>query len=253
MLGSLPWTTVSLTGMVVQLFVTCLVDGFAPQVGRATVAVLESNGQKVEFPVDQTCCGQPALNAGVRDDARAMAAHTVAVLDKTEGPIVLPSGSCADMMIHRYPELLSSGPEAAAAKRVAIRVRELTQFLVDDLAIEVQATGTGTVTVHKSCHGLRGLGIETEIETLLDGVEGVERCELEAADECCGFGGLFSIEMPEVSSAILDTKLDNVIASGAETVVGGDVSCLMHIGGGLHRRGSEIQTRHVVELLVDDL
>ncbi len=238
--------------MVVQLFVTCLVDGFAPQVGRATVAVLESNGQTVEFPVDQTCCGQPALNAGVRDDARAMAAHTVAVLDETDGPIVVPSGSCAEMMIHRYPELLSSGPEAAAAKRVANRVRELTQFLTDDLGIEVQAQGSGTVTIHKSCHGLRGLGIDTEIESLVDGVDGIERCELPGADECCGFGGLFSIELPEVSSAILQTKIDNIIASGADTVVGGDISCLMHIGGGLHRQGANVETRHVVELLVDE-
>lgn len=238
--------------MVVQLFVTCLVDGFAPQVGRAAVAVLEANGQTVEFAFDQTCCGQPALNAGIRDDARAMAAHTIAVLDDTDGPIVVPSGSCAEMMIHRYPELLSTGPEAAAAKRVANRVRELTQFLVDDLGIDVESRGAGTVTVHKSCHGLRGLGIETEIETLVDGVDGVERCEMDGADECCGFGGLFSIELPEVSSAILDTKLDNVIASGADTVVGGDISCLMHIGGGLHRRGSDIETRHVVELLVDE-
>lgn len=238
--------------MVVQLFVTCLVDGFAPQVGIATVTVLEANGQTVDFPVDQTCCGQPALNAGVRDDARAMAVHTVAVLDDTEGPIVVPSGSCADMMIHRFPELLSSGPEAAAARRVANRVRELTQFLVHDLGIDVESTGSGTVTVHKSCHGLRGLGIETEIETLVDGIDGLERCELEGADECCGFGGLFSIELPEVSSAILDTKLDNVIAAGADTVVGGDISCLMHIGGGLHRRGSNVETRHIVELLVDE-
>jgi L-lactate dehydrogenase complex protein LldE len=244
--------TGSLAGMVVQLFVTCLVDGFAPQVGRATVAVLEANGQTVEFPVDQTCCGQPALNAGIRDDAREMAAHTVAVLDATDGPIVVPSGSCAEMMIHRFPELLSSGPEAAAAKRVANRVRELTQFLTGDLGIEVRSKGTGTVTVHKSCHGLRGLGIETEIESLVDGVDGVERCELEAADECCGFGGLFSIELPEVSSAILQTKIDNIMASGADTVVGGDISCLMHIGGGLHRQGSRIETRHVVELLVDE-
>ncbi len=238
--------------MVVQLFVTCLVDGFAPQVGRATVAVLEANGQTVEFPVDQTCCGQPALNAGVRDDARAMAAHTVGVLDGTDGPIVVPSGSCAEMMIHRYPELLSSGPEAAAARRVANRVRELTQFLIHDLGIDVQSTGSGTVTIHRSCHGLRGLGIDTEIESLVDGVDGLERCELGGADECCGFGGLFSIELPEVSSAILDTKLDSVVASGADTVVGGDISCLMHIGGGLHRRGSKVEARHVVELLVDE-
>ncbi len=238
--------------MVVQLFVTCLVDGFAPQVGRATVAILEANGQTVEFPADQTCCGQPALNAGIRGDARAMAAHTVAVLDDTDGPIVVPSGSCAEMMIHRYPELLSSGPEAAAAKRVANRVRELTQYLTGDLGIDVRASGTGRVAVHKSCHGLRGLGIDTEVESLVDAVDGIERCELAEADECCGFGGLFSIELPEVSSAILDTKLDNIIESGADTVVAGDISCLMHIGGGLHRRGSSIEARHVVELLTDE-
>jgi L-lactate dehydrogenase complex protein LldE len=238
--------------MVCQLFVTCLVDGFAPQIGRATVSVLEAHGLEVEFPIDQTCCGQPALNAGFRDDARAMAQHTITVLDKTEGAIIVPSGSCADMMIHRYPELLSSGPEAAAAKRVANRVIELTQFLVNELDLDVQAAGAGTVTVHKSCHGLRGLGIDTEIESLVDHVDGVERCELEGADECCGFGGLFSIELPEVSSAILQTKIDNIIASGADVVVGGDVSCLMHIGGGLHRQGSKVETRHVVELLVDE-
>lgn len=238
--------------MVVQLFVTCLVDGFAPQVGRATVQVLEANGQTVEFPFDQTCCGQPALNAGFREDARAMAQHTVAVLDGTEGPIVVPSGSCADMMIHRFGELLSSGPEAAAAKRVANRVRELSQYLVHDLGIEVTAAGDTSVAVHKSCHGLRGLGIDGEIEALVDGVEGVSRCDLEGADECCGFGGLFSIELPEVSSAILQTKIDNIIASGADAVVGGDVSCLMHIGGGLHRQGSKVETRHIVELLVDE-
>ena len=181
-----------------------------------------------------------------------MARHTVAILDATEGPIVVPSGSCTEMIVHRFPQLLSSGPEAAAAKRVAARTRELTQFLVDDIDISVNATGTGTATVHRSCHGLRGLGLDGQIERLVDEVDGVTRCELTEADECCGFGGLFALELPEVSTAILDTKLDHIESSGADVVVGGDVSCLMHIAGGLHRRGSTITTRHVAEMLVEE-
>lgn len=238
--------------MSVQLFVTCLVDGFAPQVGRACVEVLERLGETVEFPFDQTCCGQPAHNAGHRDDARSMAAHTVDVLDATEGPIVVPSGSCADMIVHQFPVLLGDTPRAAAAKRVAERTRELTQFLIDDLDVVPGGSGSGTVAVHRSCHGLRGLGLAGQAEALVDGVDGVERCELGGAEECCGFGGLFSIELPEVSTAILDTKISNIVASGADIVVGGDISCLMHIGGGMHRRGLPIETKHVVELLVDE-
>jgi len=234
----------------VQLFVTCLVDGFFPQVGVATVTVLERLGLTVEFPLDQTCCGQPAFNAGYTDQARRMAEHTIEVLDASEGPIVIPSGSCAAMIIHHAPELLAGGEWEAAADRVAGRVRELTQFLVDDLGLtEVGAQGSGSVTHHRSCHGLRGLGLRTQGEALLDGVAGIERCELAGAEECCGFGGLFSIELPEVSTAMMDTKIGNVVASGAETLVGGDVSCLMHIAGGLHRTGAQVEVRHIAEIL----
>lgn len=238
--------------MPVQLFVTCLVDAFSPDVGRACVSILERQGETVEFPFDQTCCGQPAHNAGYRDDARAMAEHTVDVLDATDGPIVVPSGSCTDMIVHHIPGLLAGTSRADAAARVAARTRELSQFLVDDLGVVPDASGTGRVAVHRSCHGLRGLGLSGQVEHLVDGVDGVERCELDGAEECCGFGGLFSIELPEVSTAILDTKIDKIVASGADTVVGGDVSCLMHIGGGLHRRGLPIQTKHVAELLEDE-
>ena len=246
------YATGKVAAMATQLFITCLVDAFAPQVGRAAVGVIEAAGEVVEFPVDQSCCGQPAFNAGYTEDARAMAAHTVKVLDATEGPIVIPSGSCAEMIIHHFPFLLSAGPHASAAKRVANRVRELTQYLVDDLGVDVDATGTGKVTIHQSCHGLRGLGLGEQAEKLVDSVAGVERCELPGADECCGFGGLFSIELPEVSSAILETKIENIVSTGAETVVGGDVSCLMHISGGIHRRGLPIDVKHVVELLGDE-
>lgn len=234
----------------VQLFVTCLVDGFFPEVGKATVRLLESHGCVVEFPLDQTCCGQPALNAGYRDEAIAMARHTVEVLDATTGPIVVPSGSCADMLIRHIPELL---PGDWAAARVAERTRELTSFLVDDLEVAaVSRSGPDrSVALHHSCHGLRNLGLGGQAERLLDSAPGLERCELEGETECCGFGGLFALELPEVSTGIMDRKLEQIRASGATTLTGGDVSCLMHLAGGLHRQGSSIEVKHIAEILAE--
>jgi L-lactate dehydrogenase complex protein LldE len=230
-----------------QLFVTCLVDAFAPQVGEAVVDLLERLGAAVAFPADQTCCGQPPFNAGFHDEARLMAAQTVRVLDATEGTIVVPSGSCADMIIHHIPELLTDDP---AARRVADRTRELTSFLVEDLGrADVGATGSGTCTLHHSCHGLRNLNVHDQPEQLVDAVEGLERVELGDATECCGFGGLFALEMPDVSAAMLNRKLDAIEATGADVVVGGDISCLMHVAGGLHRRGSRVEVRHIAEVL----
>jgi L-lactate dehydrogenase complex protein LldE len=237
----------------VQLFVTCLVDGFYPDVGEATVDLLERAGCTVEFPIDQTCCGQPAFNGGFRDEASAMAIHTVEILDATAGPIVVPSGSCGQMISHHIPDLLSETPHHAAAIRVAARVRELTAFLVDDLGFsETPGAGT-TVTYHASCHGLRGLGLETQPIDLIDAAQGVTRVPLPDADQCCGFGGLFSVELPEVSAAMLEEKLDAITSAGADYVVGTDVSCLMHIGGGLRRRGADTRTCHIAELLAGRL
>ncbi len=236
---------------VCQLFVTCLVDGFAPDVGVATVRLLEQAGYDVAFPFDQTCCGQPAFTAGYANQAIAMAEHTVEVLDATHGPIVVPSGSCGDMLIHRTLELLAGRPSEAAARRVADRTAELSRFLTDHGVASDGADRHEPVTFHRSCHGLRGLGLEGIGESLLDQA-GVPRCDLEGASECCGFGGLFSIELPEVSSAMLDTKLKAIEESGAAVVVGGDVSCLMHIAGGLHRRGSPIRTAHIAEVLAGE-
>ncbi|MEA1902673.1 MAG: (Fe-S)-binding protein [Actinomycetota bacterium] len=234
-------------GPQVQLFVTCLVDALAPQVGRSTLAALESAGCDVLFPEGQSCCGQPAFNVGLNDDARAMAAHTLDVLDETEGTIVLPSGSCAEMIVHHYQTLFAGTEREDQVSRVADRTKELTEFLVDELGADVEADCGGcTVAYHYSCHGLRGLGLEGQADTLL---EGVDRVELEGDQECCGFGGLFSVEMPSVSGAILKEKLDRIEASGAEVLVGGDVSCLMHIEGGLRRRGSKVQVKHIAELL----
>ena len=237
-------------GQQVQLFVTCLVDALAPHVGRATLTVLENEGCTVEVPSGQSCCGQPAFNVGMVDEARRMASATLDVLDSTEGPIVLPSGSCAEMMVHHYPELFAGTDREEQASRVAERVRELTQFLVDDLGAEVRARCDGcTIAYHYSCHGLRGLGIESQADTLL---EGANRVDLAGARECCGFGGVFSVEMPALSASIMDEKLDHIEESGADTVVGGDFSCLMHIEGGLRRRNPGISVRHIAELLVEE-
>ncbi len=236
----------------VQLFVTCLVDHFFPETGLAVVKILEEQGLEVEFPQDQTCCGQPAFNGGFWDDARAMARQTVDVLSRSQAPVVVPSGSCAEMIIHHYPELLAGDPVyAARAADLAGRTYEFSQFLVDVLGVtDLGATVRGRLAYHASCHGLRGLGLRQQPARLLGELKGVELAELPEAEMCCGFGGLFAIKMSDISGAMLQRKLDNIEASGADTVVGGDVSCLMHIAGGLHRRGSSVQVKHLAEVLV---
>lgn len=237
-------------GPKVQLLVTCLVDALKPDVGRATLSVLEEQGCHVEYPEAQSCCGQPAFNVGLVDQAREMAAHTLDVLDETDGTIVLPSGSCAEMIVHHYVELFSGTGREDQARRVASRTRELTQFLVDDLGADVMASCGGCqVAFHYSCHGLRGLGLDHQADEL---IAPESRSALDGDRECCGFGGLFSVEMPSVSAAIMDKKLDNIENSGAEVLAGGDVSCLIHLEGGLRRRGSSIEVRHIAELLTGE-
>lgn len=230
---------------------TCLVDRLAPEVGRATVKVLRSVGLTVQVPDGLTCCGQPAFNVGMKAEAIAMAVHTIDILDATEGPIVLPSGSCAAMIVAHYPELLEGTEHHEASARVSARTRELSQFLIDDLGVEgFDSVCQGcTIAVHRSCHGLRTLGLGDNVERLMEPIAGATLVELEGAEECCGFGGLFSIEMPEVSAAIMDTKLDRVESSGADILVAGDVSCLLHMEGGLRRRDSPVSVRHFVELI----
>lgn len=241
--------------MPVQLFVTCLVNGLYPNVGKAAVSVLERAGYDVEFPLDQTCCGQPAYNGGFTAEAQAQTRQTLDVLDATEGPIVVPSGSCAAMLIHHSPEVVAADPEYhPKAVRVAARTRELTQFLAAEAGFDPSPVDCGdcTTTYHASCHGLRWLDILDQPKQLID-ASGAERVELEGEDECCGFGGLFAVKAPEVSTAMMDTKIQQIEASGADTVVGIDVSCLMHIGGGLRRRGSSIEVKHVAEVLAGEI
>ncbi len=237
----------------VQLFATCLVETLRPQAGLAVVAVLESLGLEVMVPDGQTCCGQPAFNSGLWDEARPMAKHTLDVLSRSAAPIVVPSGSCTDMIKHHYGELLADDPVyAQRARDVAARTYEFTQFLVDVLGVtEVQAHVQGKVTYHPSCHLLRNLGVERAPRELLKNVPDLEVVDLPNATECCGFGGLFAIKMSDISSAMLQRKLDAIESTGAQAVVGCDVSCLLHIGGGLHRRGSSIETKYIAELLLD--
>lgn len=234
-----------------QLFATCLVETLRPQAGMAVVDILEKSGVTVEYPTGQTCCGQPAFNGGAWDDARAMGKHTLEVLSKSHAPIVIPSGSCADMLVHHYPELFAADPKyGPLAEQIAARTYEFTQFLVEVLGItDLGAHADRRITYHPSCHLLRGLKITEPPAALLEHLQGGEIVPLPNGEECCGFGGLFAIKMAEISSAMLDRKLNAIEATGAETVVGCDVSCLLHIGGGLHRRGDKIETKHLAEIL----
>lgn len=235
----------------IQLFATCLVETLRPQAGMAVVNVLEKLGVAVEYPAGQTCCGQPAFNAGAWDDARTMAKHTLDVFSKSDAPIVVPSGSCADMLVHHYAELLASDPKyGPLAERIAARTYEFTHFLVDVLGVsDLDARLDQRITYHPSCHLLRGLKITEPPQALLSNLEGGQVVPLPHSDECCGFGGLFAIKMADISSAMLDRKLNAIESTGAQAVVGCDVSCLLHIGGGLHRRGDNIETKHLAELL----
>jgi len=236
----------------IQLFHTCLVNEIDPDVGMAVVRVLERAGVEVDVPRDQTCCGQPPYNAGFHDEARTIARHTLRVLDATEGPIVIPSGSCADMLVHQYAELFANEPEMLAiARRVSARCREFSQYL-----IEVAPSGVGghlqaVVAFHPSCHLLRGLGVRDQPPALLNAVNGVEQAAVHESEECCGFGGLFSVKNSGISTGILERKLANIEASGAQRVVSCDLGCLLHIGGGLHRRGSPIRVQHLAQILAE--
>ncbi|ODS52863.1 MAG: hypothetical protein ABS36_15450 [Acidobacteria bacterium SCN 69-37] len=235
----------------VQLLVTCLVDRLFPETGMAVVRILEKLGVAVDCPAAQTCCGQPAFNAGFRDDARALARHTVDVFSASPAPVVIPSGSCGDMVIHQYAALLADDPVyATRARDLAARTFEFTQFLVEQLGVtDLGRTGEGTVAYHACCHGLRGLGIRDQPTTLIDHVDGLTRVPLPEHDVCCGFGGLFAVKMSDISSAMLARKLDCIERCGASTIAVTDVSCAMHMAGGLHRRGSPVTVRHVADLL----
>ncbi len=234
----------------VSLFVTCLVDQFWPEVGRATVELLRRAGCTVDFVPEQTCCSQPGFNAGLHDSARAVARHLIETYEADDAPIVVPSGSCT-AMFHHLTTLFSDEPGwRARAERVAGRVHELGTFLLDVLGIDDHgARFEGRVTWHDACHGLRELGIRAGPRRLLGKVAGVELVEAKTCDSCCGFGGTFSVQYPEISVAMLDEKIADLEGLGVDAVVSGDVSCLMQIDGRLRKRGSSIAVLHLAELL----
>ncbi|MFH2038464.1 MAG: (Fe-S)-binding protein [Chloroflexota bacterium] len=237
----------------VQLMVTCLIDTFFPEVGEAMLKVLERLGVSVEFPSDQTCCGQPAFNAGMRSEALPLARHTIQVFEASSGPIIIPSGSCAVMLRHGYLELFAEDPSwLERAQNLAKRSFEFSEYLVDHLGVtDVGATFPGKLSYHASCHLLRGLGVDRQPRRLLSNVHGAELIELPHVDECCGFGGVFSVEHPELSAEMLKRKISNLETTQAPTLVVCDTGCLMHIQGGLKRQGKTQQVVHIAEILAN--
>jgi L-lactate dehydrogenase complex protein LldE len=231
-----------------QLFVTCLIDSFFPEVGESCVRVLRRAGAQVGFPPDQTCCGQPAFNAGYRDEARVMARRTVTSLEAEPGEIVIPSGSCAAMIRHGYPELFADEPEwLERSRRLAARVMELTQYLVDRLGYQpAGSSASSRLAYHPSCHLLRGLGVERQPRQLLEDAVGAFAA---LEPDCCGFGGVFSVDQRQISEAMLGRRLEQIRQSGTEAVVGADVGCLMHLEGALRRAGSPVRCRHIAQVL----
>ncbi|MBS4084646.1 MAG: (Fe-S)-binding protein [Rhizobiales bacterium] len=232
----------------VGLFATCLVDLMRPRVGFAAAKLLEDVGCVVEVPA-QTCCGQPAFNSGDRSTARELAMQAIKAFEPYDY-VVMPSGSCAGQVIVHYPELFEG--DAAwlpRARALAAKTFELTVFLSDVLKAAPRARFEGSITYHDSCSGLRELGIKAQPRKLLAGVEGLSVVEMKDPDVCCGFGGTFCVKYPDVSNKIVGKKTGNIAASGASTLLAGDLGCLMNMAGKLSREGKEIRVRHIAEVL----
>ena len=233
----------------VALFATCLGDQLSPETVHATVHVLEHAGCTVTFDPRQTCCGQPAFNSGFWREARQVARHFINVFEHASA-IVAPSGSCT-AMVHRFPDLFRDEPEMRErAEKMAHRTFELSSFLVNELGVtDLGAKLNARVGWHDACHGLRDLGIKQEPRQLLAHVDGLELVELKTCESCCGFGGTFSVKSPEISTAMLDHKLDELAITPIDVLAAVDGSCLMQIRGRLERRGSPVRTMHLAEIL----
>ncbi|MGD9526885.1 (Fe-S)-binding protein [Pseudonocardia sp.] len=241
--------------MRIALFVTCLADALFPDVGRATVTVLERLGHRVEFPAAQTCCGQMHVNTGYLREALALVRHHVEVFESCD-VVVVPSGSCAGSVRHQHAMVARRAGDEALARRaeaVAARTYELSELLVDVLGVEdVGAYYPHRVTYHPTCHSLRMLHVGDRPLRLLRRVRGMTLLELPAADQCCGFGGTFALKNAETSTAMLADKMRHVLDTGAEVATAGDSSCLMHIGGGLTRLRAGTRTVHLAEILASE-
>ena len=232
----------------VGLFATCLMNLFRPNIGFSAVELLERAGCKVEVPLDQTCCGQPAYSSGEDEVARALARQTIEQFEAFDY-VVAPSGSCVGTL-HKYVDLLAGDPQwAERARALAAKSYELLSFLCDVRGLSVDAAYAGIVTYHDSCSGLRELGVKTQPRQLLAGVSGLQLKEMDDAEVCCGFGGSFCLKYPDISEKITDDKLAAVAASGADTLLGGDLGCLLNIAGRLKRTGSPVRVWHTAEVL----
>ncbi|NDJ52210.1 MAG: (Fe-S)-binding protein [Chloroflexi bacterium] len=238
-------------GKTVSFFVTCMIDTLHPETGMAAVEVLEHLGCKVVFPKGQTCCGQPAFNGGYWHEARQVAEHYLDIFDDAE-VIVTPSGSCATMVIHEFPRLFTDDRERLTqAERLASITWEFTEFIVEGLGVTDlggKLAEACNFAFHDSCHGLRHMGLKSAARTLVRNIENAEVVELPAADVCCGFGGLFSVKMSEISGAMLDEKTAAICSTPAQ-VLGGDISCIVHINGGLAKQHRGERMLHIADVL----
>jgi L-lactate dehydrogenase complex protein LldE len=226
----------------IALFVTCFGDTLFPETGKAVVHILERLGHEVVFPAEQTCCGQMHLNSGYRDDARALARRFIEVFDEYD-VIVSPSSSCVGTVRELYPQLV---PGSGLGERVF----ELSELLVHKLGVDdVGASFPHRVTYHPTCHSLRVTQVGDAPLRLLRNVRGLELVELPQADECCGFGGTFSVKNADTSIAMLDDKCASIVSTGASVCSAVDGSCLLHIGGGLERQGTGVRAVHLAEIL----
>jgi len=234
-----------------QLFITCLGDQFYTSTLQNMTRLLERLGVELTFPYEQTCCGQPLFNNGFEDKTRVVALNFMRAFAKSDAPIIGPSGSCVSMVKHHYPGLFPTGtPEYALASDIAGRTFEFTEYLVNVLKVtDVGAVYPHKVTYHASCHYLREMGLKTEARTLLNAVKGLDFVPLNEEETCCGFGGAFTVTYPEVSRSMMENKVKNIIASGAETVVMCEPGCLMNVAGGLQKAGSDIRAMHIIDLL----
>ena len=244
-------TTTPDDGPRVGLFATCLVDLFRPTVGFAAVRLLRRAGCTVEVPEAQTCCGQPAYNSGDRGNAALVARDVIAAFEGFDY-VVAPSGSCAGMLSHHYPALLADDPAwADRAHDLARRTFELMAFLVDvrGMTAVADVAFPHRVTYHDSCSGLRELKVKRQPRQLLDSVSGLERTELPDSEVCCGFGGTFCVKYPDISNRMVSEKTAQIAATGADTLLAGDMGCLLNMAGKLKREGSAVAVRHVAEVL----
>ncbi len=240
----------------VSLFIPCLTDQLFPESGMNMVTVLERLGIKVQYDERQTCCGQPAFNTGYHEESAALAMRFLDIFDGDGADyIVAPSGSCTTMVKVFYGDLLELPASFRdKAERVRSRVKEFSEFLVDVLGVEdVGAEFHGRVTVHDSCHALRELHIKRQPRALLRKVRGLQLVEMDAAEVCCGFGGTFSVKHADISTAMLEEKVDSILRSGADVVTGVDSSCLMHIDGMLRRKDAPVRVLHIADILAREV